>query len=231
MKPDLSTPPRQLILNLEHEACLDPDQFLVSASNAKAHALVEGWPSWTDRTVVLAGPAGSGKSHLASIWAARSEARVVYPGDRLNIGEWPTPLVALIEDVDRAAHSEHELFHLLNIVNESAGWLLMTARTAPSFWTLTTPDLLSRLRLAPIVSIDPPDNALLKAVTVKLFADRQVTIDEDVVEYAALHCDQSLEAISAFVAMLDDDALTAGRRITKSLAAKTLSRLQETDVF
>ena len=229
MNPFLSKPPRQLILNLEHEACHDPDQFLVSASNAKAHALVEGWPSWNDRTIILAGPAGSGKSHLASIWAARSEARIIYPGDRLNVGEWLTPMVALIEDVDRAAHCEHDLFHLLNIVQENDGWLLMTARTTPSLWMLTTPDLLSRLRLAPIVSIDRPDSALLKSVIVKLFADRQIKIDEEVVSYAALHCEQSLEAISKFVATLDDVGLTAGRRITRLLAAQTLARLRETD--
>ena len=223
--PDEIRPPRQLILDLARGPSYDPDQFLVSASNALAHAMVDTWPAWSDPVVLLTGPAGAGKSHLGSIWASRSHARVVRPGDALNIGDWRTPVVALVEDCDRAAYPEAGLFHLLNIVKESGGWLLLTARTPPARWSIATPDLISRLRLAPSVAIREPDSALIRAVIVKLFADRQIRIEADVVSYASLHCDRSLEAISAFVDAVDEDALAASRRITRPLAAQTIARL------
>ena len=225
--PGASKPPRQLVLDLAPGPSYDPDQFLVSSSNARAHAIVDSWPAWPSRIVVLVGPAGAGKSHLGAIWAARSDARILRPGAPLDVGDWETPLVALVEDCDRAAYPEAAFFHLLNMTKESGGWLMLTARAAPSLWSIATPDLLSRLRSAPIVTIDQPDPILIRAVIVKLFADRQIRIEEDVVAYAALHCDQSLEAISAFVEAVDEDALVAGRRITRPLAVQTLARLRD----
>jgi chromosomal replication initiation ATPase DnaA len=217
---------RQLVLDLARAPSYDPDQFLVSPSNAAAHAAIEDWPDWTERTLLLIGPAGSGKSHLGAIWATRAGATIVLPTARFEPGTWSGPVLALLEDCDRAAHSEAALFHCINLVKETGGWLLITARTAPDGWGLATADLLSRLRLSPVATIDRPDNPLLRAVIVKLFADRQIRIDEDVVSYAALHCDQSLEAIAAFVAAVDDEALASGRRITRPLAAQILAALR-----
>ena len=225
--PDAIKPPRQLVLDLARDPSFDPDQFLISASNARAHALVESWPSWIDPVVLLTGPAGAGKSHLGSIWRSRSTARIVRPGESLDIGRWQPPIIALVEDCDRAAHPEASLFHLLNAVKESGGWLMLTARSPPPGWAITTPDLLSRLRLAPHAVIHEPDSALLRAVLVKLFDDRQIRIEDDVVSYATLHCERSLEAISLFVEAVDEDALVLNRRITRSLAAQTITRMAD----
>ncbi len=217
--------PRQLVLDLARDPSYDADQFLVSASNAQAHELVESWPPLQGAVVLLTGPPGSGKSHLGSIWAKRAAARIVRPGDGLDIGTWDRPVVALVEDCDRAAYPEPALFHLLNLVKETVGCLVLTARSSPALWPISTPDLLSRLRLARSVAIHQPDNALIRAVIVKLFADRQIRIEEDVVAYAALHCERSLGAIRAFVEAIDEDALATGRRITRPLAVQTMARL------
>lgn len=219
---------RQLVLDLGQAPSYDADEFLVSSSNADAHAMIGRWPSWPRRTALLIGPSGAGKSHLGSIWAGATGALVVMPGDRLDPGLSAERAILLVEDIDRAAHSEPALFHLINLVEETRGWMLMTARSAPSAWGIRTPDLLSRLRLASLTSISEPDLPLLRAVIVKLFADRQIRIEEDVVAHAALHCDRSLEAISRFVAAVDDDALAAGRRITRPMAAQTIARLKQT---
>ena len=215
---------RQMVLDLTRAPSFDPDDFLVSPANAAAHDLVTAWPDWPSRTLLLVGPAGAGKSHLAAIWAGQAEARPFTPDalEALTAGA-----ALLLEDADRAALPEAALFHLLNLVEEARGWLVVTARAAPDQWGVRTPDLLSRLRRAPIAAIGHPDEALLRAVLVKLFADRQIRIDAEVVAYAALHCEQSLDAVARFVAVMDEASLAEGRRITRPLAAKTLAALAE----
>ena len=212
---------RQLIFDLAQDPSFDPDEFLVSSSNREAHATIERWPDWPSRTLLLLGPAGSGKSHLGAIWAAHAGARVIRPGDKLDLA-LSDRAVIFLEDADRAAHSEALVFHLVNLVEETGGGLLVTARAQPDLWGLRTPDLLSRLRCAQTISIGQPDNALVRAVIVKLFSDRQILVDEDVVAYTALHCERSIDAIGRFVAAVDDAALATGRRITRSLAARTM---------
>ena len=213
---------RQMVLDLTRAPSFDPDDFLVSPANAAAHSLVMAWPDWPSRTLLLTGPAGAGKSHLAAIWAGQAEAQ---PFEPAALDALASDAVLLLEDADRAEVPEAALFHLLNLVEESRGWLVVTARAAPDHWGVHTPDLLSRLRRAPMAVIGHPDAPLLRAVMVKLFADRQIRIDAEVVVYAALHCEQSLEAVSRFVAAVDEAALAEGRRITRPLAAKTLAAL------
>ena len=214
----------QLALDLSRDPSFAADDFLLSASNAEAYTMIERWPQWPDRVLILVGAAGTGKSHLGAIWATLANATTIRSGADLEAALHRPPL-ALIEDCDRTRFSEHHLFHLLNAAKENQGWLLVTARRLPDVWGVATPDLLSRLRLAPTITIKQPDAALLRAVLVKLFSDRQIRVDEDVVHYAALHCEQSLDAMRTFVAAVDSAALAAGRRITRPLAAATIERL------
>lgn len=214
---------RQMVLDFAHAPSYDADDFLVSPANARAHAALTAWPHWPARTLLLVGPPGAGKSHLAAIWTALAGAA---PLALERLDELAGPVLGLIEDADRHPGPEAALFHLLNMVEETAGWLVLTARTPPDRWGVRTPDLLSRLRRAPVAAIDAPDAALLSSVLVKLFADRQIRIEADVVAYAALHCEQSLEAVARFVAAVDEAALAEGRRITRPLAARTLAELE-----
>ena len=221
-------PARQLVFDLARDPSFDPDEFLVSSCNEAAYAAITAWPVWPDRVLLLLGPPGAGKSHLAAIWSALSSA-VSPKSSTIAIAEsFEGETTAVLEDCDRVALDEAVLFHRLNIVRETGGWLLMTARTPPDRWDLRTPDLLSRLRLAPTVTIGRPDVVLMKSVMVKLFADRQIAIDEDIITYAVRNCEQSLDAVRSFVAAIDEASLTHGRRITRPLAVVTLADLNGT---
>lgn len=219
----------QLPLPFGHAPRSGIEDFMPSASNAEAFAALEAWPHWPDRVLLLLGPEGAGKSHLASIWAARAGAVMLHPrdlsGDLSPLGRRS----ALIEDADRVTVPEAALFHLLNLVREGGGSLLVTARKPPAEWSLTTPDLLSRLRLAPSVSLGSPDETLLRAVLVKLFADRQLAVDAALVDYVALRVDRSLAAARGAVEALDRVGLDGQRRISRALAAGLFeeSRLDE----
>ena len=221
--------PRQLTLDLPIETRFGREDFLVSPSNADAFETFEGWPAWPDRVLLLLGPTGAGKSHLGAIWAARSHARILpasaLAGADVSALAGVGPL--LLEDVDSAHGIESELFHLLNLVRNSANsWLVLTARAWPDGWGLRTADLLSRLRLAPAVEIAEPDDALVRAVLVKHFIDRQLMVDTTVVEYLAMRIERSLDAARQVVEALDQEALMAGRRITRPMAGDVLRALE-----
>lgn len=213
--------PEQLALTLEHAERFGREDFLEGPSNAAALALVERWPDWPDRIVVLVGPEGSGKSHLAAIWAAAAQAGIVTAA-ALAEPELPAlvagPLV--IEDLSPGAFDERVLFHLINLARQHGTYVLLTARTPPAGWEIAVKDVASRLRALPVVALAPPDDALLRAVIVKLFADRQVAVDAAVVGYLATRIERSFAGARAAVAALDSEALRRQRPITRALAAE-----------
>ena len=216
---------RQLTLDLPFAPGLGREDFFVSASNEKAYAMIERWPAWPDPVLILLGPAGSGKTHLGAIWAAMAGADI-RPAASLAGADIEAlarrPL--LLENVE-AAGVETQLFHLLNLTRERGGFLVLTAKRPPDAWGLATADLLSRLRLAPSVEIGAPDDALMRAVLVKLLIDRQLVVDIRVVDYAALRLDRSLEAARQFVDALDREALSRQSRITRRMAVDVLRAL------
>lgn len=209
----------QLPLPFEHAPRFGAEDFLPSRSNAAALAAVAAWPAWPDHVLLLIGPEGSGKSHMARIWADRSGATLLRPDDLAGDLRRLAGRPAVIEDADREAMPEAAMFHLLNLVREAESSLLVTARRPPDSWSLGTPDLVSRLRLAPSVALAEPDEALMRAVLVKLFADRQLAVHTTLVDYLALRLDRSLAAARAAVEALDRASLDDGRRITRKLAA------------
>jgi chromosomal replication initiation ATPase DnaA len=216
--------PHQLTFDLPVQPRFGRADFLVSSCNKTAFEMIERWPGWPDRVLILLGPPGSGKSHLGAIWAARARARVM-TGSSLAESE-PDALAApgavLFEDADRMPAGEAELFHLLNRVRDGGGSMVVTARRWPDRWGLVTMDLLSRLRLAPAVEIGAPDDALVRAVLVKLFLDRQLAVDTQLIDYLALRIERSLDAARAIVARLDHEALIRNRPVTRALAAELL---------
>ncbi|MGJ0425926.1 hypothetical protein [Methylocystis sp.] len=223
--PEKREPGRQLPLDLPTTPRFGREEFLPAASNRAALEMIERWPNWPDRVLALIGPAGAGKSHLCAIWAARASALVVAP-EALPTLEGlvaQAPHAIVIDDVDRVA-DETALFHLLNFVNESGAFLLMSAARPPRAEDTRLPDLLSRLRRAPIVEIGAPDETLMRAVLVKLFADRQLLVEPPALAFAALRLERSLAAARAFVAALDREALAQGRPVTRALAAKVIEK-------
>ncbi|MFK0690572.1 DnaA regulatory inactivator HdaA [Mesorhizobium sp. IMUNJ 23033] len=220
-------PPRQLPLDLGHGTGYSRDELVVSGTNSQAAALVDRWPDWPSPVVVLAGPAGSGKTHLASIWHARANA-VAIEANRIEdciagLGERP----ALIDDVDKARIDEAGLFHLINAVRSAGSTLLLTARRFPLAWGVALPDLVSRLKAAATVEIHEPDDLLLAGVITKLFADRQVEVEPHVVQYLVRRIERSLATAMRVVERLDRIALERKTPITRALAAETVSAMDQ----
>jgi chromosomal replication initiation ATPase DnaA len=214
--------PRQLALALGHEESFAREDFLAGSQNAAALALIERWPEWPARAMLLVGPEGSGKSHLAAIWAARSGARTIAAGELDEAGV-PASLAAgalIVEDLATWHLEERALFHLLNLAREQGANLLFTARTLPAAWPVKLPDLVSRLREIPVVTLEPPDDVLLRAVLVKLFADRQLAVDESLIAYLVTRMERSFAAARAAVAALDREALRQQRPVTRALASE-----------
>lgn len=202
------------------------EDFLVSESNAAAVDLVDRWPDWPIGAAVIAGPKGSGKTHLANVWIARSGAKAF---NASSISRERVPAVAaagsvLIEDVQNVA-DEAALFHLLNLVREQRLQVLLTTEAVPGDLQITLPDLRSRLKALPLAVIDPPDDALLRAVLVKLFADRQLSVEPHLVDYVLVRMERSMLAAERFVAAADRRALALQRRVTRAVAAATLDAL------
>lgn len=219
--------PRQLSLELPLDPRFGREDFLVGPPNEAAYARIEAWPDWPHPALVLTGPAGSGKSHLASIWATRAHAWTVDAGeiDLERVPHLVSNGALVVEDADReAGRDEAALFHLVNGLAERDAPLVLTARRPVEAWGLRTGDLRSRLRLAPVVVIDPPDEALVGAVLVKLFVDRQLVVDLRVIEALAPRIGRSLGRARTLVAALDREALSLGRRITRPMALAVLER-------
>ena len=217
--------PSQLVFDLPHIPALGSEDFLVSASNERAVKLIAAWPDWANPVVVMTGPEGAGKTHLANVWRARSGADAYAAAD---MGAAVDRAVStggpvIIEDIDKAAVDEHAAFHLLNLAKERRFDVLITARTAPGEWRIALPDLRSRLRSAALVTIDKPDEALIGAVIVKLFADRQLSVEPGVVGYVLRRMERSMAAAQRLVETIDRAALAERRRVTRALTARLLA--------
>ncbi len=220
----------QLVFDLAAPPALGRDDFFVSDANRLVVDMLARPETWPQGKLILTGPPGSGKSHLAGIWAADRNATAI-PAAGLagaDIGALPSPAPVLIEDADRAAgdpRTETALFHLHNRVLATGSALLLTARTPPRDWGIRLPDLASRMEATARAALEAPDDALLAAVMVKLFADRQIAVPPNTVAYLLRRIDRSFAALNAVVALLDKRALSAGRAVTRTFAADVLADL------
>jgi len=217
--------PHQLALALGHVESLAREDFLSGTSNAAALALIDRWPDWPDQAVVLAGPEGCGKSHLAAIWAKEAGARFI-SARSLAAEAVPAALATgalVVEDIAAGQFDERAMFHLLNLAREEQAFVLVTARSQPAGWTIDLRDLASRLRALPVVTVGVPDDALVRAVLVKLFGDRQLAVDESLVTFLARRIDRSVAAARVIVAELDREAMQQGRPLSRPLAAGVLA--------
>jgi chromosomal replication initiation ATPase DnaA len=216
--------PRQLAFALPHAESLSRDDFLEGPANAAALALVDAWPDWPNRIMLLVGPEGCGKSHLAAIWAEQAGARSS-AARALTASAVPGALATgslVIEDLDPLRYDERALFHLINLAREDQACVLMTARAPPSAAEIELRDLRSRLRAIPTVTLTPPDDHLFRALIVKLCADRQISIDESLVNYLATRIERSYAAARRAIDLLDAEGLRLGRPVTRALAAELL---------
>jgi chromosomal replication initiation ATPase DnaA len=216
--------PRQLTFALPHAESLTRDNFLEGPANAAGLALIDSWPEWPNRIMLLLGPEGSGKSHLAAIWAEQAGARST-TAHALTATAVPGALATgalVVEDLRSSDFDDRALFHLMNLAREDGAFVLVTAREPPTTFQIELRDLRSRLRAIPAVSLLPPDDQLFRALIVKFCADRQLAVDETVVSYLATRIERSYAAARQAVELLDAEALRLGRPVSRALAAELL---------
>jgi chromosomal replication initiation ATPase DnaA len=216
--------PRQLAFSLPHAESLTRDNFLEGPANAAGLALIDSWPEWPNRIMLLVGPEGSGKSHLAAIWAEQAGARST-TARALTAAAVPGALATgalVVEDLRSSDFDDRALFHLMNLAREDGAFVLVTAREPTSAFQIELRDLRSRLRAIPAVSLLPPDDQLFRALIVKFCADRQLAVDESVVSYLATRIERSYAAARQAVELLDAEALRLGRPVSRALAAELL---------
>ncbi|MFV0256288.1 hypothetical protein AYO25_03775 [Candidatus Liberibacter solanacearum] len=209
---------------------INRDDLLVHDSIEQAVRIIDSWPSWISPTMIFVGPSGSGKSFLANIWSQKSKAQRLSGLARgLDSSLIDTRKPILLEDADRFDLNDTELFHIINSIHQHDSSLLMTARTFPVSWSVRLPDLRSRLKAATIVKMSLPDDDFLEKAIVKMFADRQIFIDERLAFYIVQRMERSLVFAEKLVNRMDDLALSRGTGITRSLASEVLEEIQKCD--
>jgi DnaA regulatory inactivator Hda len=205
----------QLPLDLAYRPALDMADFVIARGNRDAVAWIDRWPDWPSHALAIHGPKGSGKSHLAHVWQARS--RAVF----LERAADETPAAVVLDQPQGWA--EDALLHLYNRLREAGGHLLIVSEMPPARWPVALPDLASRLASIPAVALAAPDDDLLVAVMAKQFADRGLEVNEDVLRYVASRVERSFAAAADVVARIDRAALAQQRRVTLALARECLS--------
>jgi chromosomal replication initiation ATPase DnaA len=227
----MTNPARQLPLPLDlgYRPALDRDAFLVTGANAAAVAWIDRWPGWPAPALVLQGPPGCGKTHLASVWRARADAGIV-EGAALTAAAVPVLLEAgptlVVETADAAP--EQPLLHLYNGIAERGGQLLLTSARPPSRWGIVLADLRSRLNALPVAEVAPPDDLLIRAVLVKLFGDQHLTVTAELVDFIGLRIERSFAAAQRVVAAINAESIALRRPITVPLAQRILQEIEST---
>lgn len=212
----------QLTLDLPFNEAMTQEDFIVSDANRNAFEFINSWPHWPANVALLVGPAGSGKTHLATIWAQQAGAQR-HRAKTLSfesITQWLETGALVLEDLDFNALDEVALFHLVNTVRDGQGFLLMTCEEPLHANSFRLPDLASRMRAAVPVDIGAPDDALMRQILVKQFTDRQISIEPAVIDYLITRMERSLNSVREMVIRLDEAAFSQGRAITKRLAAE-----------
>ena len=221
--------PGQLAFELGHQTAQGEADFLVGEGNAMAHARVLAFPHWPDPITLLIGPAKAGKSHLARIFADRSDAVMAQTGDLETLATEGGNRAVVVEDVDRLDYDEAGLFHLLNQSMRDQRPLLLTARDEVGNWPLATDDVRSRARRATAYTLELTDDIQLSQMFVKLFGDRQITVDPKIVRYLVARMERSAEEVVILADLMDRLALAKGTAINRAIAVDALSRRQAAD--
>ena len=223
--------PAQIPLDLGHRPALGRDDFLVMPSNELAVEVIDNWPDWRAPAVAIVGPPGSGKSHLCQVWRATTGAAEVTAA-ALSEREPPELIgeasCCVVDDMEAAidgnAELQRHLFHLYNMMRERSGYLLVSGRSAPARWNVALPDLRSRLSTLPVFELGAPDDMLIEAVLVKMFADRQLKISPEVLRYILPRMERSFESARALVTAIDSFSLEQRRDITIPLVRDVLEK-------
>lgn len=226
--------PLQIPFDLDVRTAMGRSDFLIGQSNEAAVGWIDRWPDWPAPMLTLHGPAASGKTHLCAVWSIVSKAVFIKP-EKLTqesadtiMNEGPALILDGLDPWIGDRESETSLFHLYNIMREERRTMLVTMRIAPSALDFAIPDLASRFRAAPVVTIQPPDDTLLSALLIKQFSDRQIRVTQEVISYIVPRMERSFAAAREIVSRADRLALAEKTRISIPLMRRVLSDLQST---
>lgn len=223
--------PEQLVFDLSRRPAMGREDFFVTDSNAQAVAWIDKWPDWPSSALVIFGPPAAGKTHLLSVWQQKTGAQLVDPGavdlERFALENVKTVAVDDAEGVAGNARAEQGLFHIYNLMRERGGHMLLLSQKPAALWGIELPDLSSRLKAAGSVPVYAPDDALLSAVMIKLFSDRQLRVGQDVVSYLLPRLGRSLEAVRHVVEAIDLAALEQKKTVTVPFVRRILQDVQE----
>jgi chromosomal replication initiation ATPase DnaA len=223
---------QQLALDLPHRIAHEREDFLVTPANEQAVSMVDQWPNWLNPALILVGPQGAGKTHLSEVWRSTAGAQSCHARD-LSVEAVPSLLMKgalVVEDLPGEALDETALFHLINLARENQGFLLLTSRIHPVRWPVNLKDLASRIKAMPIAVLGEPDDALLRAILVKQFADRQIAVDEPTLAFMLSRMERSAASASQIVELIDQRSLAEGRGVNRGLIARILEETAKKDV-
>lgn len=193
---------RQIALPLDWSAGgVNDGPLIVGTSNADAVRYLRHVSTWPVRTAVLTGPRGSGRSLMGRLFARETGGRVIDGHDSV---------------------SEEEVFHAWNAAQTSRKPLLIIANAPPADWHVALPDLSSRLRAVPVLTIGEPDDCLARDLIEALFAQRGVALAPGVASYIVPRMERSYAMIHRIVAALDAASLEKGGGISIRLTRETL---------
>ena len=216
----------QLILKFPEHRAYKKEDFYVSPSNQEAYDFINIWPKWIKRIVNICGPAGSGKSHLASILKTKTKCLEVFPNE-LNeniFSEFKTKEALIIENFDDKI-SEELLFSIWNVVLQDNKYFLINSTKPISSYKFKIPDLISRIRSSLIIGIKLPSDDLISAIIAKNFSDKQIMVEEKHIDYIIKRIDRSYEKISQFILTLDGYSLKKGSPFGLKLIKEVLKMI------
>jgi len=216
----------QLLLDLPFRPALSRDDFFVSPTNEQAVSAIDKWPDWPNPVLVLSGPQGSGKSHLAEVWCRVSGATRISI-NQIAIDNLPDVLskgALVVENLPGDLLDETALFHLINLTREQGAYLMLTAARPPADWNVQLPDLASRLAVAGSAILNEPDDTLLRAILIKQFSDRQIKVDEALISYMLSRMERSARAARDLVATIDKQAMHAKANVTRRFVSTIMKQ-------
>ena len=224
----------QLSLNLKKKGIYEEDDFLVSSSNKEAYKLVNSWPEWRSRKIIIFGDSGTGKTHLSKIWQKNTSAIILNLNQLKKIkfeSFFKKKNIFIIENISdffdkinkkEKNNLEKQLLHFYNLIEEKKGYLLLTSLIAPKLWKISLPDLKSRILSSIAVKIKKPNDQLLSSVLVKLFVDKQILIDKKIIKFIVYRSERSFANLENIVNKIDKQSLITKKKININFVKKLI---------
>ena len=224
----------QLLFDLKKKKIYEKDDFLVSDSNKEVYKLINRWPNWSSRKIIIFGDSGTGKTHLSRIWQKKTSAII------LNLNKFKKirfdnfflkKNIFIIENISNffdkikkkdKENLEKNLLHFYNLIDEKRGYVVLTASIAPKFWGINLPDLKSRILSSTTVNIKKPDDELLSSVLVKLFLDKQILIDKKIIKFIVYRSERSFTSLQSLVNKIDEQSLITKKKININFVKKLI---------